>query len=616
MIELRGKDVTLLDPDFQRRERDNRNYLLRLSNEHLLFNYEMEAGRHSSRGIEMDILGGWESPTCQLRGHFLGHWLSAAAFHYEATGDLELKVKADAIVVELSVCQNENGGEWVGPIPEKYLHWIAKGKWIWAPQYNLHKLFMGLVDMYRFAGSQEALAVADKFANWFVRWTDGFTKEEFDNILDVETGGMLEVWADLLQITGDSKYRKLLNKYYRGRLFEPLLEGKDVLTNMHANTTIPEALGCARAYEVTGEEKWMDIVKSYWKCAVTDRGMLVTGGQTQGEIWMPMQKIKARLGDKNQEHCTVYNMMRMAEFLFRYTKDPAYLQYIEYNLYNGVMAQTYWTGSSYQGKPGNGLLTYFLPMKAASKKEWAGERDSFFCCHGTMVQANAAFNRGIYFQDDNQIIVAQYRQSSVKLSLGGQKIIIRQHQDYMNGSLQTSSINDALQTINETTGVFVNKPDFRKHIITVESSENTNFTLKLRIPQWITKEATIFVNDEVFAITNDTTQFVSITREWNTRDTVTLCFPIGITFETLPDDESIGAFRYGPEVMAGICEQERIITLEGENPIDELSADTEREWGNFRTFYKTENQEPGINFIKLNEIGYQPYQVYFKIKKA
>ena len=53
---------------------------------------------------------------------------------------------------------------------------------------------------------------------------------------------------------------------------EPLLEGRDVLTNMHANTTIPEVLGCARAYEVTGEEKWLEIVKCYWKCAVTDRG--------------------------------------------------------------------------------------------------------------------------------------------------------------------------------------------------------------------------------------------------------------------------------------------------------------------------------------------------------
>jgi DUF1680 family protein len=78
------------------------------------------------------------------------------------------------------------------------------------------------------------------------------------------------------------------------------LAGKDVLTNMHANTTIPEVMGCARAYEVTGEEKWLDIVKSYWKCAVTDRGAFVTGGQTQGEIWTPKMKPYARLWQKKQ----------------------------------------------------------------------------------------------------------------------------------------------------------------------------------------------------------------------------------------------------------------------------------------------------------------------------
>ena len=55
-------------------------------------------------------------------------------------------------------------------------------------------------------------------------------------------------------------------------------------------------------------------------------------------------------------------------------------------------------------------------------------------------------------------------------------------------------------------------------------------------------------------------------------------------------------------------------TVETEKPEDELSADTERQWGEFRTFYRTENQDPGISFKKLNEIGNEPYQIYFKVK--
>lgn len=40
------------------------------------------------------------------------------------------KLKADLILDELAECQKDNGGQWAGPIPEKYLHWIATGKGI------------------------------------------------------------------------------------------------------------------------------------------------------------------------------------------------------------------------------------------------------------------------------------------------------------------------------------------------------------------------------------------------------------------------------------------------------------------------------------------------------
>jgi len=614
MKEIRGQQVKIWEGDMRRREEANRQYLMKLDTPHLLRSYLHEAGRYSGRGADGEALGGWEDLSCQLRGHFLGHWLSAAALTYEATGDVELKAKTETILQELKLCQKDNGGEWVCPIPEKYLYWIGQGKNVWAPQYNIHKLFMGLVDVYKLMKLEMALDIADKLADWFLRWSTGYSREEFDNILDIETGGMLEVWADLLEITGDKKYETLLERYYRARLFEPLLEGKDVLTNMHANTTIPEILGCARVYEITGVQKWLDIVESYWKCAVTERGAFVTGGQTQGEIWTPKMKLKARLGDKNQEHCTVYNMIRLAEFLFRQTKDPSYMHYIEYNVANGIFAQTYFQGMPYKNSPGKGLLTYFLPMKAGSVKEWAGERDSFFCCHGTMVQANAAWNRRIYYQDERNLYITSYVNSEVDFMLGEQKVSLVQQQDYMNGSLMTSSENNAKQTVNETASAYANKPDFKKYKITVKTDSEQAFKLCIRIPDWITREAVVAVNETEMVRTQNTREFVNIDRVWKNGDVVTLILPIGLKFITLPDDESMGAFRYGADVLAGITSEERILKLETEKPEDELSADTERQWGDFRTFYRTENQDPGINFRKLNEIGYEPYQIYFKVK--
>ena len=191
------------------------------------------------------------------------------------------------MVSELARCQEANGGEWAGSIPEKYLHWAAQGQPVWAPQYVLHKTLMGLSDMYTYAGNDQALDIIEKWSNWFIRWTGQFSREQMDNVLDTETGGMLEIWADMYGATGKEQYLDLMSRYERRRLFDPLLAGKDVLTNGHANTTIPEAHGAARAWEVTGDPHWRAVVDAYWKCAVTDRGHFATGGQTVGERWTP-----------------------------------------------------------------------------------------------------------------------------------------------------------------------------------------------------------------------------------------------------------------------------------------------------------------------------------------
>ena len=610
MKSISGRDVQIRDGELLRRERANRAYMMKLENDQLLRNFKMEAGRYAGRNHDPHALDGWEDMSCQLRGHFLGHWLSAAAMRYHATGDEEIKAKAGAIIDELVLCQEDNGGQWVCSIPEKYLIWIGKGKAVWAPQYTVHKLFMGLTDVYRWMNNEKALQVADKLADWFYDWSGKYTREEFDNILDVETGGMLEIWADLLEMTGKEKYKVLLERYYRARLFEPLLVGGDPLTNMHANTTIPEIMGCARAWEVTGNEKWLQIVKAYWKCAVTDRGCFVTGGQTQGEIWTPKQKLKARLGDKNQEHCTVYNMIRLADFLFRVTGDPTYAHYIEYNLHNGIMAQTYWEGLPFNGGRNTGLLTYFLPMKAGLTKDWAGETDTFFCCHGTMVQANAAWNRYICYRDESDVWLARYVNADINL---GEGVSLTVREDTLNGTEMTSSENNVAQTVNATAAIYENKPDTRLWRITFHGTGETALTLHLCLPDWITGKARVMLEDTLLCETSDTSRTVEIDRIWEDGDVITVLLPIGLKFIPLPDDPSVGAFRYGPDVLAGLTAQERVLRVYGD-PTTELSIDTERQWGEWLTFFKTENQDPAVSFTKLNKVGYEPYQIYFKIK--
>ena len=96
--ELKGKAVKLQEGELLRREEANRQYLMKLENRYLLRNHLLEAGRVSGRGMDLNAMGGWEDPSCQLRGHFLGHWLSAAAMRYQESGDRELKAKTETIL--------------------------------------------------------------------------------------------------------------------------------------------------------------------------------------------------------------------------------------------------------------------------------------------------------------------------------------------------------------------------------------------------------------------------------------------------------------------------------------------------------------------------------------
>lgn len=616
--EAKGKKVIMCDEELLRRRDENKKYLLELENDNLLISYMLEAGIYKTAETPKGIHGGWESPLCELRGHFLGHWLSAAAMHYEATGNEVVKAKADEIIEVLAKCQEENGGRWVASIPEKYLYRIGNKKPVWAPQYTIHKTFMGLLDMYELAGNEQALEIAIRFGEWFYDWSGRYNTEQFQRILDVETGGMLEIWAILYRLTQKNIFRELMDRYYRNSLFDGLLEGKDVLTNMHANTTIPEILGAAACYEVTGEEKFFEITKAYWNEAVTMKGSYATGGQTCGEIWSPDKNLAVRLGDKNQEHCTVYNMMRLADFLFRHTGKAEYMDYWEKNLYNGIMAQGYWKGSFTHGKkseyPTQGLLTYFLPLRAGGQKAWSSRKQDFFCCHGSLVQANAAHNKGIYYEGDNQLYICQYFNSDYKGEINGQKISIEQRINLLNGSAHLASDSAGHQNINS---ICVENPNNPRKLVCdfcIKSQAEKELEILIRIPEWANGKTNILINGEEVNEESKPGTFVSIKQVWK-EDIIHLELGKKISVNYLPGAENTVAFLDGPVVLAGLCDEERVLYTDKELPEELLVADNEREWGNWMNTYKTVHQDRGIRFIPLYQVGYEKYAVYFPIEK-
>lgn len=559
-----------------------RDYMLSLSSENLLRNYLLEAGLWMENRKPEGIHWGWESPTSQLRGHFLGHWLSGAAQLYAQTGDTELKGKADAIVSRLEECQQKNGGEWVFSIPEKYLEWIGRGEIVWAPQYTIHKTLMGLWDMYAYAGNRKAFEMLLAAARWFGRWSASFSPERFADVLDFETGGMLEIWANLYGETKDPEHLALLNRYWRSRVFDPVMEGRDALTNLHANTTIPEILGAARAWEVTGEQRWRDVTLAYWKSAVTDRGYYVTGGQTNGEAWTPPHKLSARLGKHNQEHCSVYNMMRLASTLYRWSGDPAYADYWERNFYNGLLAQEH---------PHTGMVAYYLPMEAGNCKNWGHPTEDFWCCHGTLVQAPACIPPNLYHFTESAFRVSQYLPSELNCTYKGSRLQLRMK--------YAATIESEDRPMNQ------------RMKLELLCEPTTNFAIELRVPWWVKGTPLVWLNGEPVEVTRQGALIV-LERAWQD-DEIVIQFDKQVVSIPMPDAPEMTAFMDGPIVLAGLCQEETAIETRNGKPESLLVPHNEFSCECWRGEYKTRGQHHNLRFVPLHTITDEQYAIYFPV---
>ncbi len=591
--------VKILPGVFRERMDVNRQYLLELDANCLLQNFYLEAGIILP-GLQVvdnpetaNLHWGWEAPTCQLRGHFLGHWTSAAAKLIAADGEPELRVKLDKIVSELARCQELNGGEWVGSIPEKYFTRLIKNQYIWSPQYVMHKTIVGLSDAYIYAGNTQALDILSHLSDWYITWTEKAAETNPHAVYAGEEAGMLEVWAQLYQLTKDEKYLTLAKRYADAALFRKLKEGKDSLTNCHANASIPFTHGAAKMYEITGDSDWLEVIKLFWKVAVTDRGMFSTTGMNAGEFWVPPHMQGHFLGSSDQEFCTVYNMVRTASYLLKYTGEAQYADYIERALYNGFLAQQ---------NAQTGMPAYFLPLGAGSRKKWGTKTRDFWCCHGTMVQAQTLYPELVWFTDGDKITAAQYIPSEF-----------------------TAEMNGANVTVSQTTGMkyyndqafFDEKDDGQMSRwllkFSVKCDKPVRFTLSLRVPEWA-KGVELEVNGKnTAAPVKD--GWLDITADWQ-NDSVQVFFPSELRAETLPDMPELMSVVDGPIVLAGIIGSDCGIT--GADKLNEqFMPQREHTYGTFpwrQNSWRTRNQPQSVMFRPLYEVTDEEYTVYFTKK--
>lgn len=562
----------------------NRRYLLSLDIGRLLANFYIQAGLNSNIHTLPKHYGGWEEADSQVHGNIVGHYMSACAMRAYYDNDMELRARAIQMVDELERCQNENEDGWCASIPPVYLDRIVRNKWVWAPHYNVHKTFMGLADVYKYCNYSKAEQIIDKWSDWFLRWTNQFDEEKMQDILDWETGGMMEVWADLYALTGKEKYHTLMKRYTHYRFFNPILEGKDILTNTHANTTIPEAHGMARAYQVTGEEIYRRFAEGYLEQVLELRDHYCTGGQTAGEVWID-HLTYADLGIQNQEHCSVYNMIRLCEYIMTWNPQVRYADYIEKNICNGLMAQH---------RIKDGMNTYYLPLGAGVRKDWSTPENHMTCCLGTTLQANASYEGRILFEDETDLVVSQYIPCTARWLCNGNEVDIK--------------------LTSKSEGNNNKRPELINNRIHIKCPYKADFTVTVRAPAWSEETVVMRNGKEIARLTDRKCKWINIPGEWQD-DIIEVICKRSLSLSQL-GKTNYYAVLYGAEALAGLTDDPGALRHMDLNcPEKSIMPRAVRDWVASTTTWQSTGQERNIVLKALHEIDEEEYTVYFECDK-
>jgi hypothetical protein len=381
--------------------------------------------------------------------------------------------------------------------------------------YSTHKIMAGLLEMHTHGGNRQALEVLTGMANWVDERTASKSEAEMQQILNIEYGGMNEVFYNLAAVANEPRWARVGDRFTKKVFFNPLALCRDELRILHGNTHIPQVIGAARRYELSGDPRFHDVAAFFWNTVVSARSY-VTGGTTNSERWLAEpHRLAAELnrGTETQECCCAYNMMKLTRHLYEWRGDPSYIDYYERVLFNHRLGAI---------QPGTGHTTYHLSMSPGAWKTLCTEDQTFWCCTGTALEEFAKLTNTIYHYDDHGLYVNLFIAS--ELDWPERRIRLRQETRF---------------------------PDEPRTALLVDAEAPAQWTMQLRVPAWLASTPSVRINGRPFEGTANPGSYLSISRIWKKGDRVELELPMRLTVEKMADDAKVQAFRYGPIVLAG-----------------------------------------------------------------
>jgi len=552
--------VQLTSSWISQRENLNSRYIKSLDPDRLLHNFRVNSKLPSSA----KPLDGWEAPSVGLRGHFTGHYLSAASILVARNQDTLLKKRLDYIVDELYKCQQSSTSGYLAGFPESEFSILEeKFTGVWAPYYTYHKMLQGLLDVFVYTNNAKAYEIAVKMATYVQQRMSRLDRGTIEKLLYTpdanpanEPGAMNEVLYRLYKISNSPEHLALAKLFDRDWFANPLSANKDILSGLHSNTHLVLVNGFAERYLITHDKAYHDAVFNFWNMLINHhsyangsssgpRPNVTTAISLTAEHWGLPDHLSNTMTKEIAESCVTHNTQKLTSTLFTWTADPMYATEYMNTFYNAVLPTQH---------PQKGTNVYHLPLGSPRVKSFLKEND-FRCCNGTGIEAFASLNSGISWADKGIIL--------------------------------------------EQTGEFPSDSTLK---FTISSRNETAFNLNLLIPAWA-KKADIFVNGHKQNEKVKPSSYYAINRKWKNNDEIKIVFHYDFYIKTMPDDPKTVAIFYGPSLLAFETTSEIILKGTKEELLKKLSK------GPKNTFHLNEKGRSSI-LRPLYDIEDQSYGVY------
>ena len=297
-----------------------------------------------------------------------GKWVESAYLSAIQSGDKELQKKVQAVLKRIIDSQEESG--YVGATAKSFR--TAERPVRGMDAYELYFVFHAFLTVYEETGNKEALASAEKLADYYLKYF-GPGKLEFwpsdlrvpenkhkhiDALSDFAGHGVHYSWegtllcdpvARLYEITGKKKYLKWsqwvvgnIDKWSGWDAFSRLdsvADGKlgvdKLQPYVHSHTFQMNFMGFLRLYRITGDKTLLRKVAGAWD-DIRERQMYITGGVSVAEHY-ERDYVKPLSGNI-VETCATMSWMQLTQMLLELTGETKYADAMERLMLNHVFA--------------------------------------------------------------------------------------------------------------------------------------------------------------------------------------------------------------------------------------------------------------------------------------